>query len=256
MLQDARVKAAYLGVEAGSMNGPSLICGRDHDAHPKPGRRRPGIAAVAQGQIVAVLEPNGAGKSELVSGIAGSMRKRSGSVRLGDLDLTDLKPDSVRAAGVAAVPEGHHVLAPLSVDDNLRAAGSMHDPQKLRQTRERAYTVFPELRPLHAQPAGSLSSGQQQMVSLAQAIVADPRFLLADEMSLGLAPVVLQRLMTVLQSLKQDGIGILLIEQFIHLALGVADHACVLNQGRVVYSGSPSHLRDNPEILSEAYLKA
>ena len=189
-----------------------------------------------------MLGPNGAGKSELVSGIAGTMDKPDGRVRLGDSDLTKLKPEHVRAAGVAAVPEGHHVLAPLSVDDNLRAAGSMHDPQTLR--------------PLHAQPAGSLSGGQQQMISLAQAIVANPRFLLADEMSLGLAPVIVQRLMAVLQSLKQDGIGILLIEKFTHLALGIADHACVLNQGRIVFSGPPSHLRDNPGILSDACLKA
>lgn len=211
---------------------------------------------VEPGKIVSVLGPNGAGKSELVQAAVGMMPKSSGSVMLGDDDLTLKTPDQIRALGVAAVPEGHKILAGLTVDDNLRAAGAMHERSALLQAREDAYEVFPELRPLGRQTAGSLSGGQQQMVALAQALVCNPRFLLVDEMSLGLAPVVIDRLMGVLQQLSSRGIGILLIEQFTQLALAVSDHCYVLNQGRLRFSGLPAELQSNPEILHSAYLAA
>lgn len=209
---------------------------------------------VEPGTIVSVLGPNGAGKSELVLAAVGMMPKSGGSVVLGDIDLTLRTPDRIRALGVAAVPEGHRILSGLTVDDNLRAAGAMHGKAALLQAREDAYDVFPELRPLGRQRAGSLSGGQQQMVALAQALICRPKFLLVDEMSLGLAPIVIDRLMTVLQQLKSRGIGILLIEQFTDLALAVSDHCYVLNQGRLLFSGLPSELQRHPEILHSAYL--
>lgn len=209
---------------------------------------------VEPGKIAAVFGPNGAGKSELVLSIAGMLPKLSGRVRMGERDITSLRPEGIRALGVSAVPEGHHVLTKLSVDDNLRAAGAMLGRHDLIRGVDAAYETFSELRPLKSQGAGSLSGGQQQMVALAQALVCRPRHLLIDEMSLSLAPVIVKRLMTVIGRLKEAGIGILLIEQFTHLALGVADHAYVLNRGAVQFAGSPQDLRSDLSILHEAYL--
>lgn len=209
---------------------------------------------VGAGKIAALFGPNGAGKSELVLSIAGMLPKVSGRVTAGGRDITLLRPEAVRALGVSAVPEGHHVLTKLSVDDNLRAAGAMLGRNDLSRGVEAAYEIFSELRPLKTQSAGSLSGGQQQMVALAQALVCRPTYLLVDEMSLSLAPVIVKRLMTVIGRLKEAGIGILLIEQFTHLALRVADHAYVLNRGAVQFAGSPHELRSDSSILREAYL--
>ncbi|MEX0583885.1 MAG: ATP-binding cassette domain-containing protein [Sneathiella sp.] len=209
---------------------------------------------VGTGSIVSVLGPNGAGKSELVLVISGMLPVTEGDVTISDTSLIGKPPEIVRKLGVASVPEGHQVLSRLSVDDNLRAAGSMHGTATLNSLVEEAYGVFPELVPLGRQSAGMLSGGQQQMVALAQAIVSRPRYLLVDEMSLGLAPIVIERLMKVLIALKEKGMGILLIEQFTHLALGISDYSYVLNGGKVVFSGLPKELNDNPEILHQAYL--
>lgn len=209
---------------------------------------------VEPGKIVSVLGPNGAGKSELVLAIAGQMAIAEGSVSVGGRSLVGKRPENIRAMGIAAVPEGHQVLTKLTVHDNLHAAGSMHNSKELVAAVEEAYTIFPELRRLENQAAGMLSGGQQQMVALAQAIVCQPRFLLVDEMSLGLAPIVIERLMNVLVMLREKGIGILLIEQFTHLALGISDYSYVLNRGRIVFSGYPMELNENPEILHKAYL--
>ena len=209
---------------------------------------------VEGGNIVSVLGPNGAGKSELVLTIGGMLPMTEGDVVCDDVSLRGKAPEIVREHGIAAVPEGHHVLSNLNVDDNLRAAGSMHDNAALNSLMEGAYAIFPELVALKKQRAGMLSGGQQQMVALAQAIVSKPRFLLVDEMSLGLAPIVIERLMKVLLALKEKGIGILLIEQFTHLALGISDYSYVMNRGRVIFSGPPQELTEKPEILHQAYL--
>ena len=209
---------------------------------------------VDPGKIAALFGPNGAGKSELVLSIAGMLPKASGRVMVGSRDITSLRPEGIRALGVSAVPEGHHVLTKLSVDDNLRAAGAMLSRRDLSRGVEAAYEIFSELRALKHQSAGSLSGGQQQMVALAQALVCRPKHLLVDEMSLSLAPVIVKRLMTVISRLKEAGIGILLIEQFTHLALGVADYAYVLNRGAIQFAGSPQALESDSRILHEAYL--
>lgn len=212
--------------------------------------------SLTPGKIVALLGPNGAGKSELVLAMAGMLPAESGAISLGATELTGLRPEAIRALGVAAVPEGHRVLTTRSVDDNLTAAGSMHTRKALGQARQEAYDIFPELQPLRDKPAGTMSGGQQQMLAFAQAIMCQPKFLLADEMSLGLAPIVVNRLMGVLANLKERGVGILLIEQFTHLALGVADHVHVVKQGRCVFDGQPDALASNPGILHDAYLSS
>lgn len=208
---------------------------------------------IPQGQIVALLGPNGAGKSELVLGIAGVL-PTTGTVRLDQVDLTGKGAQAVRAAGIAAVPEGHQTLAGLPVRDNLRAAGPHLDDDALGQQVERALKVFPELNALLGRRAGLLSGGQQQMVAIAQALVSKPKVMLIDEMSLGLAPVVIERLVDVIRALRDEGLGILLIEQFTQLALDVADQCHVISQGKLQFSGVPDELRRNRSTLERAYL--
>ena len=210
--------------------------------------------SVGKGQISALLGANGAGKSSLVLGAAGMIPLSSGSVEMEGEDLAGRQTDSIRASGLAAVPEGHHVLAGLTVQENLEVAGATQTPVSAFKGIERAYAVFPELADRTGQLAGSLSGGQQQMVVLAQAIVSMPKVILVDEMSLGLAPLIVKRLLDVIRDLAANGVGVLLIEQFTHLALGLADHVYVMDRGHLVFSGSPLEVEDNPDILREAYL--
>lgn len=211
---------------------------------------------VGGGEIVALLGPNGAGKSELVLGIAGAMPLASGAVAVNETFINGLDTQAVRRAGIAAVPEGHQVLEGLNVIDNLRAAGSTLSPVECSEEVDAALRVFPELKALGSQAAGSLSGGQQQMVAIAQALIARPRFLLIDEMSLGLAPVIIERLIGVVHDLRTKGIGILLIEQFTQLALDVADRCYVLSQGKIRFEGKPQTLKTDRSILERAYLGA
>ena len=209
---------------------------------------------LAEGEIVALLGPNGAGKSELVLGIAGVMPLTSGTIAVDGALMSGKGVQSIREAGIAAVPEGHRVLGGLSVIDNLRAAGSKLGPVERDIEVDRVLTVFPELRALIGQTAGSLSGGQQQMVAMAQALVSRPRFLLIDEMSLGLAPVIVDRLIGVIGDVRDRGVGILLIEQFTQLALDVADRCHVLSRGELRFGGTPERLKADRSILERAYL--
>ncbi|WP_184889539.1 ABC transporter ATP-binding protein [Sphaerisporangium siamense] len=212
--------------------------------------------AVPRGKVTALLGANGAGKSSLVLTVAGLLRPTAGTVVAGGDDLTGLRPERVRAAGVAAVPEGHRVLADLSVADNLRVAGAGLPKREVPAAVAAAVEVFPELHDLTDRPAGTLSGGQQQMLALAQALVARPRYLLVDELSLGLAPVVVARLVPVLADLAARGIGVLLIEQFMGVALKLAERVYVLDRGRITYEGTSQQLRDSPDLLHTAYLGA
>lgn len=208
--------------------------------------------SVDAGKITALLGANGAGKSELVLAVAGMLPMSKGSILADDIDLSNKGPDFIRRSGVAAVPEGHQVLTRLSVHDNLRAAGVGCDVD-LEIELSKVYEVFPELAERRQQKAGTLSGGQQQMVALGHALMSGPKYLLLDEMSLGLAPQVVKRLMDVAQSLAGQGVGIILIEQFTDLALKIADDACILRGGNLCFSGSPLKLQSNPDVLKDAY---
>jgi len=206
------------------------------------------------GRTVALLGPNGAGKSSLVLALAGALPVASGRILLAGQDLANRPCDAVRSAGVAAILEGHQVLTAMSVEENLRVAGFDLPQRELLAQLEQAWGIFPELRQLRGRLAGTLSGGQQQMVAVAQALMARPRFVLADELSLGLAPLIVRRLTGVLKVLADQGCGILLIEQFTHVALRLADHVYVMNRGRVHFEGDPAEVRANPQVLHEAYL--
>ncbi|MGB0507716.1 MAG: ABC transporter ATP-binding protein [Pikeienuella sp.] len=204
------------------------------------------------GTVTAVLGANGAGKSELVLAMAGMLPVNSGQMLLDGQNLTGKGPDAIRAAGIAAVPEGHRVLTRLTVDDNLRAAGSLLT-EGLEITLAGTYELFPELAERKKQAAGTMSGGQQQMLALGHALMCRPRFMLIDEMSLGLAPLVVKRLMGFVTGLKESGVGVLLIEQFTDMALAVSEQAIVLRGGTVRYSGRAQNLSANKALLDEAY---
>lgn len=207
---------------------------------------------VEPGKVTAVIGANGAGKSELVLALAGMLPVTAGTVLLDGKPLAARSPEAIRRAGIAAVPEGHRVLTDLSIDDNLRAAGSLIKGG-LETRLDDTYTIFPELAERKPQLAGTLSGGQQQMVALAHALMCRPRYLLIDEMSLGLAPLIVKRLLGVVTDLKARGTGILLIEQFTDLALGVAESAIVLRGGKMRYNGPAEVLAKDAKRLHEAY---
>lgn len=207
---------------------------------------------IVPGQVTAVIGANGAGKSELVLALAGMLRVEAGTVTLDGASLAGQGAEAIRRAGVAAIPEGHRVLTKLSVDDNLRAAGSLI-AGGLADRLGRVYAIFPELAERKGQLAGTMSGGQQQMLALGHALMAAPRYLLIDEMSLGLAPLIVKRLLGVVAQLKAEGVGILLIEQFTDLALGMAETAVVLRSGKMRWSGPAAQLKDDKALLHQAY---
>jgi branched-chain amino acid transport system ATP-binding protein len=209
---------------------------------------------IPPGQVTALLGPNGAGKSTLVLTIAGLLRPTSGRVLLGERDLTKRRPEWIRRSGVAVVAEGRRVLPDLSVADNLRVATYGLDRDQADQGMAYALELFPELTRYRETSARSLSGGEQQMVVLAQALVSRPAVLVVDELSLGLAPVVLKRLVPTLATVASSGVGVLLIEQFAHVALGLAETAYILEGGRIRHHGKASDLRSHPELLHSAYL--
>ncbi|MGM5058397.1 ABC transporter ATP-binding protein [Rhizobium sp. 814_E9_N1_1] len=210
--------------------------------------------AIRSGEITALLGANGAGKSSTVMALAGVLPVARGAMRLDAMSLNGLSPDRIRRAGLALVPEGHRVLGQLSVEDNILVAALGGSPSARREGLERAYEIFPELAQRKRQLASDLSGGQKQMVAMAQAFIAKPGFMVVDELSLGLAPTVVKRLAEALKMAAQNGIGVLLIEQFANLALDLADHAMVMERGRLVYDGASATLKANPEILHGAYL--
>ena len=210
--------------------------------------------SVPPGEVTALLGPNGAGKSTLVLTVGGVLRPTAGKVTLGEIDLTRRRPEQIRSAGVAIVPEGRQLLPNLTVEENLRVATYALDRDAARSGIAYALELFPELEKRWRIPTRSLSGGEQQMVVLAQALVSHPKMILVDELSLGLAPVVVKRLVPTLEAVAARGVGVLLIEQFAHVALGLARTAYVLEGGRIHYSGPAQTLKDQPELLHSAYL--
>ena len=210
--------------------------------------------AVPPGKVTALVGRNGAGKSTLVMAVAGLLAPLSGEIALGDVPVAGLTPDAIRRLGIASVLEGQRILSGLTVRDNLRAAGSMLPADGLEEAVEAVLALFPELGERLSLPGRSLSGGQRQMLAIGQALVGRPRFLLIDELSLGLAPAVVKRLAGAIETIAADGVGILLIEQFTTLALALATDAYLIERGRIVYAGAAAELRRRPELLHSAYL--
>jgi branched-chain amino acid transport system ATP-binding protein len=209
---------------------------------------------IPPGKVTTLLGPNGAGKSTMVLAVGGILRATGGKVTTNGTSLTRLRPERIRRAGVAIVPEGRRLLPELTVEENMRVATYSLSREDARKGIAHTTELFPHLETRWHAVARTLSGGEQQMVVLAQALVSRPKFMLVDELSLGLAPVVVQRLIPALQKAAADGVGVLLIEQFVHVALGLAEDAYVLEGGRIVYAGTAADLKANPEKLHSAYL--
>jgi len=209
---------------------------------------------IRPGAITALLGANGAGKSSTVLALGGLLPIQGGQITLDGVALRCGRPEWVRAQGVSIVPEGHQVLGDLTVRDNLQAAATALPAREVAGAMEKMLAIFPELRAKLDAPGRSLSGGQKQMVCLAQALITSPKYLVVDELSLGLAPAIVVRLTQVLNDIAAQGIGVLLIEQFTSLALSVAQDAFVMSRGRIAFSGAAAALAQDPDILHKAYL--
>ena len=209
-----------------------------------------------RGRITCLLGPNGAGKTTLMMSIAGILNPKRGSITLEGTELTGLTPARIVAHGVALVPENRLVFPRMSVRENLLAgAYQRKDKAGVAADVERMYERFPRLRERREQLAGTLSGGEQQMLAVARALMSRPRVLLMDEPSLGLAPLVVAEIFRIVAELNGDGTTIFLVEQNAHMALQVAHHFYLMEQGRVTFSGTPGQLAED-EVIQRAYLGA
>jgi branched-chain amino acid transport system ATP-binding protein len=206
---------------------------------------------VKPGELVTVLGANGAGKTTLLNGVMGLCPPRAGSVTLDGVELAGLRPEQLVGRGVVLVPERRELFGNLSVEVNLRLGGyrTGAPPKSL----ERIYGLFPILAERRRQKAATLSGGEQQMLAVGRALMAEPRLLMLDEPSIGLAPLIVQEILRVIGQLKSEGLTIILVEQNARLALSVADRGYVLEVGRIVLQGSSAELSADPR-LSQAYL--
>ena len=210
--------------------------------------------AVGEGEIVSVIGPNGAGKSTLINTIAGMLRAQQGALRISGKEFSAVAAHQVCRFGIALVPEGRRLFGGMSVEENLDIGCYLPEARKARlRSLERVFALFPVLRERRQQLAGTLSGGQQQMVAIARALMAQPRLLLLDEPSLGLAPSVVSEVFRVVRTIQSEGMAILLVEQNVLQAMEIADRAYVLEEGRIVAAGLPATLLAQARI-KEVYL--
>jgi branched-chain amino acid transport system ATP-binding protein len=208
---------------------------------------------VDPGEIVALIGSNGAGKSTLLGALSGVVKTWSGNVRYGDRLLTGLEPDRIVQAGVLQVPQGRRLFGSLTVEDNLIMGAYLRRDNEIKSDLERILDLLPRLRERYDYLAGRLSGGEQQQVAIARALMARPQLLLIDEMSLGLAPVLVDQLIDLLAQIHETGVSILIVEQDVQTALEVSSRAYVLETGRMILSGPSTQLLDDPQV-KKAYL--
>ncbi len=210
--------------------------------------------SVAKSEIVTLIGANGAGKSTLLKTTSGLLRPTQGSILFDGEDLTQFRPHEIVAKGVVQVPEGRRVFGRLTVTENLEmGAFAISDQKLIKENLERVLKLFPRLKERSKQVSGTLSGGEQQMLAMGRALMANPRVLLLDEPSMGLAPVLVDGIFHTIRKLHAEGTTILLVEQNARMALQVADRGYVLQSGAVVLSDQAENLRQN-EMLRQAYL--
>jgi branched-chain amino acid transport system ATP-binding protein len=210
---------------------------------------------VAQGELVTLLGPNGAGKSTLVKTLSGLLRPHGGTIEFEGRRIDEMEADAIARLGLSQCPEGRSLFIDLIVADNLKLGAYIFkkDGNKVKSRLERIYELFPILRERAKQKAGTMSSGQQQMLAIGRALMAEPKLLILDEPSLGLAPLIIDKLFETIRTIHEEGITVLLVEQNAIKSLGIADRGYVLESGKVVLSGSKSELYGNEDVR-RAYL--
>ena len=201
-----------------------------------------------KGEIMAIVGANGAGKSSLMKCITGLLKPQSGKVILGGEQLEPAAYKTV-GKGLCLVPEGRWIFPNLTVEENLTLGG--YTSKTVAQGIERAYDMFPRLGERRGQRAGTMSGGEQQVLAIARGLMSNPKVLLLDEPSLGLAPLIVNDIMRIIQNINEEGISILLVEQNARKALAIAHHACVLKQGKIVKEGTGAELAGDESIIAE-----
>jgi len=208
---------------------------------------------VPLGSVVALVGSNGAGKTTLLRAISGVQPISGGSIQFADQTIDSLPAHQRVARGIAQVPEGRQVFAPLSVEDNLQLGAFTRTDKEIRADLDQVYSTFPVLAERRNTVAGALSGGQQQMLAIGRALMARPKLMLLDEPSMGLAPVLVEQIFSIINGLKQRGLTILLVEQNANAALAIADRGYVIETGRIVMSGLGRELSNDPRVR-HAYL--
>jgi branched-chain amino acid transport system ATP-binding protein len=201
------------------------------------------------GQVYALLGPNGAGKSTTLAVASGQITPGSGSLHVCGRDVTGVTPDALARAGVCLIPEGRGIFPNLTVTENLRMA--TFTGTHFTDVQDRVFSQFPRLRERRKQTAGTLSGGEQQMLAMGRALATDPAVLLIDELSMGLAPLIVAELYDHVRRIAASGLSIIIVEQFVHEILGVADLAGIMLHGRIVETGTPAQIAED---LTSAYL--
>ena len=203
---------------------------------------------IKPGEIVTLVGPNGAGKTSLIESIAGVLVPTGGSITMDDVNITKFSKRKRARSGLAVVEQGRMIFPSLTVKENLQLTA------RTKADMDEALSLFPELEKRLNNQSILLSGGEQQMVVLARAFAAKPKYLLLDEMSLGLAPVVFMRLLPIIEGIAKSGVGVLLVEQFAHLALKIAQDSIVVTSGHVSYQGDPKALLNDAELLRQKYM--
>lgn len=220
-------------------DGPDVLLGIDLTVEP--------------GTLVSVIGANGAGKSTLLRTVSSLIRTRGGTITVDGTDLTNSGAPAMVSHGVSHVPEGRQVFATMTVAENLDLGAYKTSRSVAAEREERVLEIFPALKERMNHLAGSLSGGQQQMLAIGRGLMAEPKYLLLDEPSLGLAPIVVQTIFEILPNLSKTGVGVLLIEQNGQIALSIADKAVLLERGQITLRGTGQELLKNPEVI-ERYL--
>jgi len=210
---------------------------------------------VGTSEIVSLIGSNGAGKSTTLLALSGLLEPTSGTIRLDDTDLACVPPHKRVPLGLIQVPEGRRVFATLSVTENLQLGSYTRRDTEIAADMDEVFTLFPRLAERRKQAAGTMSGGEQQMLAVGRALMSQPRLLLMDEPSLGLAPLLVKEIFNVITRIRDRGVTVLLVEQNAHMALAISDRAYVLETGRVVMSGPAKDIARDPRI-KEAYLGA
>ena len=208
---------------------------------------------IRKGEIVTLIGANGAGKSTLLMTLCGSPKASEGSIRFEGEELVGLQTCDIMRKDIAVVPEGRRIFSRLTVEENLAMGGFFTSKADFQEQLDKVLLLFPRLKERYQQRGGTMSGGEQQMLAIARALMSNPRLLLLDEPSLGLAPIIIQQIFEIIEQLREDGVTIFLVEQNANQALKLADRGYVLENGHIVMQGSGEELLSNPKVR-DAYL--